>query len=495
MSGLRFGYGTNGFANHRLADALAVIADLGYDGRRADPRPRPPRPVRARTWPRRVAAVGRPARRARPRPWSIETGARYLLDPWRKHAPTLLRRRARTRGWTSCAARSTIGADLGAEAVSFWAGVRPPDARPGRSPGTGWSTAAPTVVGRRRRAGVPLGLRAGAGHAGRDIAGWRAAARRARRAARRSASPSTSDTAAASSRCRCPTACAAVGRAPGQRADRRHAPGRARAPGVRRRRDRLPAGAARAGRRRLPRPGRGRAAPPLARRARRGRAARSTSCARPSSRGRSWHDTSTSCGGARRWPGGHDVAGRRAATGSRPSPAAIARLFPPAGRRCGRGAAARTRPAGPPTTRPGSLLLAALPAGPAGRRGRRPLYRYGDAAEKRAVLRALPLLAVGDAGVPPAARRACAPTTPGWSPPRSARTPRHLDAAAWRQAVLKCVFMACRWPPWTASTSGPTPSWPRCSPGSPRSAPRPAATMPADAAGPARPAHRLTGRH
>ena len=32
MSGLRFGYGTKGFANHRLADALTVIAELGYTG-------------------------------------------------------------------------------------------------------------------------------------------------------------------------------------------------------------------------------------------------------------------------------------------------------------------------------------------------------------------------------------------------------------------------------------------------------------------------------
>ena len=32
MSALRFGYGTNGFANHRLGDALAVLADLGYQG-------------------------------------------------------------------------------------------------------------------------------------------------------------------------------------------------------------------------------------------------------------------------------------------------------------------------------------------------------------------------------------------------------------------------------------------------------------------------------
>jgi sugar phosphate isomerase/epimerase len=29
---MRFGYGTNGFATHRLDDALMIIADLGYDG-------------------------------------------------------------------------------------------------------------------------------------------------------------------------------------------------------------------------------------------------------------------------------------------------------------------------------------------------------------------------------------------------------------------------------------------------------------------------------
>ena len=32
VADMRFGYGTNGFANHRLTDALDVIADLGYQG-------------------------------------------------------------------------------------------------------------------------------------------------------------------------------------------------------------------------------------------------------------------------------------------------------------------------------------------------------------------------------------------------------------------------------------------------------------------------------
>src|SRR6185436_18877977 len=88
MSGLRFGYGTNGFANHRLADALAVIADLGYEGvaltldhDHLDPYS----PGLARTV-TRTADLLRDLRLA----VVVETGARYLLDPWHKHAPTFL---------------------------------------------------------------------------------------------------------------------------------------------------------------------------------------------------------------------------------------------------------------------------------------------------------------------------------------------------------------------------------------------------------------------
>lgn len=71
----------------------------------------------------------------------------------------------------------------------------------------------------------------------------------------------------------------------------------------------------------------------------------------------------------------------------------------------------------------------------------RQLYHDGDAAERRAVLRALPWLDVGaecvdllqDALRSNDVRLVAAALGP---------YARHLDDAAWRQAVLKCVFMA-----------------------------------------------------
>src|ERR1700722_15618590 len=82
------GYNTNGFAHHRLEDALAILAELGYAsvalsldhhvlnpfepdllGRTAQ--------VRRLLEKHRLCCV-------------IETGARFLLDPRRKHQPTLI---------------------------------------------------------------------------------------------------------------------------------------------------------------------------------------------------------------------------------------------------------------------------------------------------------------------------------------------------------------------------------------------------------------------
>ena len=70
----------------------------------------------------------------------------------------------------------------------------------------------------------------------------------------------------------------------------------------------------------------------------------------------------------------------------------------------------------------------------------RDLYRYGDADERRAVLRALHLLPVGDGArglVDDGLRTNDTRLVAAAVGPYGARV---LDDAAWRQAVLKCLF-------------------------------------------------------
>ncbi|MEU8264235.1 EboA domain-containing protein [Micromonospora sp. NPDC048999] len=119
-------------------------------------------------------------------------------------------------------------------------------------------------------------------------------------------------------------------------------------------------------------------------------------------------------------------------------PDAVGRLFPAAGRHCGRG---------PLPAAPGwhadeaarALLLCALPADRAATEAEAG-YRYGDADEKRAVLKALPLLPIGAQAVPllhDAIRTNDTRLVAAALGPYA----RHLDQPTWRQAVLKCVFM------------------------------------------------------
>jgi sugar phosphate isomerase/epimerase len=123
---LRFGYGTNGFGSHRLDDALAVIAGLGYDGvaltidhPHLDPFASD-LTIRTATVARRLDDLGLAT--------VIETGARYVLDPWHKHEPTLVSNTGRERRVDLLRRAIRIAADLGAEAVSFWSGTLPGDA-------------------------------------------------------------------------------------------------------------------------------------------------------------------------------------------------------------------------------------------------------------------------------------------------------------------------------------------------------------------------------
>jgi ribosomal protein S12 methylthiotransferase accessory factor len=120
---LRYAYNTNGLTSHRLDDALALLADSGYDGvaltldvAHHDPFA-PDLPGRTAALRRRLDGLGLAS--------VVETGARFLLDPRRKHHPTLVSEDAADRArrvafLTTCV---DVAANLGSEAVSFWAGV------------------------------------------------------------------------------------------------------------------------------------------------------------------------------------------------------------------------------------------------------------------------------------------------------------------------------------------------------------------------------------
>lgn len=124
---LRFAYNTNGTANHRLDDALSLIADAGYDGvaltldhHHCDPF--------APEFGKRAEALINQLERLR-LGLVIETGARFLLDPRRKHEPTLLSPEAE--GRQKRIQFLKLAVDLAslarAEAVSLWAGVPRPE--------------------------------------------------------------------------------------------------------------------------------------------------------------------------------------------------------------------------------------------------------------------------------------------------------------------------------------------------------------------------------
>ncbi|WP_171109498.1 MULTISPECIES: sugar phosphate isomerase/epimerase family protein [Streptomyces] len=160
---LRFGYGTNGLADLRLDDALVLLADLGYDGvgltldhMHLDPLA-PDLPARTRRVAQRLGALGLTA--------TVETGARYVLDPRRKHGPSLLDPdpgdRARRVDLLLRAVR--VAADLGAHAVHCFSGTLPP----GTDEDTAWKRLADSltpVLDAATAAGVPLAVEPEPGH-------------------------------------------------------------------------------------------------------------------------------------------------------------------------------------------------------------------------------------------------------------------------------------------------------------------------------------------
>ncbi|MFD3409918.1 sugar phosphate isomerase/epimerase family protein [Streptomyces cyaneofuscatus] len=160
---LHLGYGTNGLTDLRLDDALGLLADLGYEGvgltldhMHLDPLA-PDLAERTRQVARRLTSLGLRV--------TVETGARYVLDPRRKHGPSLLdpdpdARAART----ALLVRAVdVAAELGAHAVHCFSGVTPPDT----STETAWKRLAEAitpVLDAADRSGIPLAIEPEPGH-------------------------------------------------------------------------------------------------------------------------------------------------------------------------------------------------------------------------------------------------------------------------------------------------------------------------------------------
>ncbi|MYV52500.1 sugar phosphate isomerase/epimerase family protein [Streptomyces sp. SID3212] len=168
---LRLGYGTNGLTDLRLDDALGLLADLGYDGvgltldhMHLDPLA-PDLAARTRRVARRLDELGLGV--------TVETGARYVLDPRRKHGPSLLDpdpegRKARTALLVTAV---RVAADLGAHAAHCFSGIVPE----GTTTDIAWDRleeALTPVLAAADTAGIPLAFEPEPGQLVSDLDGF-----------------------------------------------------------------------------------------------------------------------------------------------------------------------------------------------------------------------------------------------------------------------------------------------------------------------------------
>src|SRR5262245_50583625 len=122
-SAMLLGYNTNGFAHHRLKDAVVILAELGYRSIALTLDWHALHPFETE-WKNHAGALRRTLQSLDLR-CVVETGARFLLDPRQKHQPTLISPQAEGRQHRLdflCRAVD-IAAILGADAVSFWSGT------------------------------------------------------------------------------------------------------------------------------------------------------------------------------------------------------------------------------------------------------------------------------------------------------------------------------------------------------------------------------------
>ncbi len=127
MTGLRYAYCSNGLRDHDLDGGLTLVASHGYDGialtlDHGHLDPFTPDLASRLVWlRRRLDDLGLAV--------AIETGARFLLDPRRKHHPTLIDD-PEGRRLDLLRRAVAIAAELGAGVVQLWSGALPPEMDP-----------------------------------------------------------------------------------------------------------------------------------------------------------------------------------------------------------------------------------------------------------------------------------------------------------------------------------------------------------------------------
>lgn len=127
---MRLFYNTNGFAHHRLEDVVALLADLGYDGVALTPDVHHLDPLSATA--AQVDALAAHLQRVG-LGITIEAGARFVLDPRRKHHPTLLSSDGFELRQRFYRRLIDLAVDLGSPLVSIWSGRRESDTPAGEA--------------------------------------------------------------------------------------------------------------------------------------------------------------------------------------------------------------------------------------------------------------------------------------------------------------------------------------------------------------------------